>query len=271
MPMTFEPTFMNSTRVANYDNDAKKVFGPMVVKMGLTPSNSWCRYGWKDNPSASDYFLEVDDIGIVGGFQPGHDWNEHPFMDDGVYVWTVDSSLLHAEISMSADERLLLTRRLQSMSETTVAIAARRSDSRKPSAILFFDRKLKIEGRRITYYIGDIDVFNFGEPDENNGESIDLGGVYAAASIQMRADWAAIQYHLEQHKTYAHVDTVVVPLNPAMYADNTATAFYELIQVAVDQLYDNHAYRENADEECALRFADYTAIRPELRWEDIPH
>lgn len=267
MPFVFDATFMETTRIGNYDRAAEKHFGKAILQIGLPRSDSWCKFGWK-NPAGSkeDYLLEVDDIGIVGGFEPGFDWNEHPFLGYGAYVWPVK---IRSEVvdnpHMSDGDRERLTV-LPDCRENFVLIGARPEHLNYATAFVGFDRKISIEGDKITYYVGGIETVNYGEQDEN-GEYLEIGAAIAAASIQIRADWAAIQHHVEKAGLRATLVPIVIT-ESRNEPRPVEVMFYEIMRVAIDQLYDNHCYRQATGEDMPLAI-DEPTISSLNRWGDI--
>lgn len=267
MSFVFDATFMETTQIGNYDSAAETYFGENVIHMGLPRPSSW--FGRKSAPGdINDYLLEVGDIGIVGGFEPGFDWDEHPFAEYGVYVWPVT---MKAEIDINPKltvlEAMHLWNHIRSAGNHRAVIGARISHNHHATAYVSFDRKVEIVGDAIFYRLGNLEATNVGTVDAN-GEYLELAGAYAAASLQVRADWAALLYHVEK----ANLKAKVVPIIITERSEPTATdiIFYELMRVAIDQLYDNHSYREDAGDDMALAFEEPQLFSSPC-WNGIPH
>ncbi len=239
MPYVFDASFKETTQVGTYDKAAEQHFGSAVLNLGLPRPDSWCKYGWASATGAvSDYLLKVGDIGILGGFELGFDWDEHPFAEYGVYVWPVT---MKAEIDtnplLSVLDGVRLADQVRSAGNHRVVVSARVSQNHHATAYVSFDRKIEIVGDTIYYRVSDIETFNFGSPDDN-GEYLELGGALAAASIQIRADWAVLQYYVDKAKRKAKIVPVVI--TDKQEPTSFEVMFYELMRVAIDQLYDNH-------------------------------
>jgi hypothetical protein len=268
MPFVFDATFMETTQIGNYDRAAEEYFGDNVIRLGLPRPDSWRKFGWKSAPGdISDYLLEVGDIGIVGGFEAGFDWDEHPFAEYGVYVWPVTMKAeVDANPTLTVLEAMHLWDHIRSAGNHRAVIGARLSHNHHATAYVSFDRKVEIVGDTIFYRLGNLEATNVGTVDAN-GEHLELAGAYAAASIQIRADWAALLHYVET----ANQKAKVIPVIITERAEPTATdiIFYELMRVAIDQLYDNHSYRDESGEDMALDFEE-----PQLTsspcWNGIP-
>jgi hypothetical protein len=268
MPFVFDATFMETTQIGNYDRAAEEYFGDNVIRLGLPRPDSWRKFGWKSAPGdISDYLLEVGDIGIVGGFEAGFDWDEHPFAEYGVYVWPVTTKAeVDANPKLTVLEAMHLWDHIRSAGNHRAVIGARLSQNHHATAYVSFDRKVEIVGDTIFYRLGNLETTNVGAADAN-GEHLELAGAYAAASIQIRADWAALLHYVET----ANQKAKVIPVIITERAEPTATdiIFYELMRVAIDQLYDNHSYREEVGEDMALDF-DEPQLTSSPCWNGIP-
>jgi hypothetical protein len=268
MPFVFDATFMETTQIGNYDRAAEEYFGDNVIRLGLPRPDSWRKFGWKSAPGdISDYLLEVGDIGIVGGFEAGFDWDEHPFAEYGVYVWPVTMKAeVDANPKLTVLEGMHLWDHIRTAGNHRAVIGARLSHNHHATAYVSFDRKVEIVGDTIFYRVGNLEATNVGTVDAN-GEHLELAGAYAAASIQIRADWATLLHYVET----ANQKAKVIPVIITERTEPTATdiIFYELMRVAIDQLYDNHSYRDESGEDMALDFEE-----PQLTsspcWNGIP-
>jgi hypothetical protein len=255
MPLVYDTTFMETTHAGIYDQQAEVHFGDAVLRIGLPRPDSWCKYGWKVAPgSTSDYLLEVDDIGIVGGFEPGFDWNEQPFTGYGSYIWPVATKTeIDANPFLSVTDKLRLADDIRTAGNHRSIVAARTSERHHPTAYVSFDRHVTLQGDTIFYRLGDVSAYNHGAVDDN-GEFLELGAAFAAASIQVRADWAAIQHHIEKAGLTAKLHPIVITRTNE--ATNPEVMFYEIMRVAIDQLYDNHEYRAETGKDLAIVFEE---------------